>query len=92
MVKLKKQPVDMIVADVETPTGNGLSVMEFLSSDPLVSDLKKVFVTGLNDDSTKQRVREMNADCVHKTSDVMQNLKRYCEDFASQLNQNLVST
>ena len=80
MVKLKEHSIDLIIADVETPTGNGLSVMEYLTHDPVVNQLPRVFVTGLNDDQTKQRCAAMNAHHIHKSSTVMKDLRDYIEN------------
>ena len=85
MVKLKKHDIDLIVADVETPTGNGLSVIQFLSQDPLVAGTPKVFVTGLSDDRTRQQCKNLSADYIHKSSTVMQDLRDYCERHADRV-------
>ena len=85
MVKLKNNEVDLIIADVETPTGNGLSVIEYLSTDPMVMGIKKVFVTGLNDDTTKQRCVKLRSDYIHKSSTVMSDLKQYIADQSESL-------
>ena len=83
MVKLKKHDIDLIIADVETPTGNGLSVIQFLSQDPIVANTPKVFVTGLNDDKTKQHCQNLNASHIHKSNTVMHDLKAFCRAHAS---------
>ena len=82
MVKLKKHDIDLIIADVETPTGNGLSVIQFLSQDPIVANTPKVFVTGLNDDKTRQHCQNLGAGHIHKSNTVMHDLKAYCRSHA----------
>jgi len=47
MMYLKKEECDVIVSDIETPTGNGLTVFEFLNQEQSVSLVPKVFVTGI---------------------------------------------
>ncbi len=74
MSKLRTEDFDLIVADVETPTGNGLTALEFLNQDESVGKIKKVFVTGRDDVETLRRCREMNAGYLHKSPNVFADL------------------
>ncbi|MGB7326113.1 MAG: response regulator [Rubripirellula sp.] len=75
MMTINTQPFDAIIADIETPTGNGLTALSFLSEDEKVREIPKIFVTGLNDAETRNRCEAINAAYVHKSSTVMVDLK-----------------
>ncbi|EMI16288.1 Two-component response regulator protein [Rhodopirellula maiorica SM1] len=77
MAKLRTDDFDLIVADVETPTGNGLTALEFLNQDDAVAKIEKVFVTGRDDAETMRRCREMNAAYLHKTPRVFAELDEF---------------
>ncbi|QDT05568.1 Gliding motility regulatory protein [Rubripirellula lacrimiformis] len=74
MLKLKDGNFDAIVADIQTPTGNGLTAMGFLSQDPKISQIPKVFVSGLNDPETIQSCQSLNAMYLHKSATVFNEL------------------
>ena len=84
MVKLKNHGVDLILADVQTPTGNGLSVMEFLSEDPIIRSTPTVFLTGLNDNDTIRRCEFLNAGYLHKGSNFGPQLQKMIGQHASE--------
>ncbi|GAA5506751.1 response regulator [Novipirellula caenicola] len=77
MAKLRTEQFDLIIADIETPTGNGLTAMEFLNQDDSVAKIEKVFVTGREDAETLRRCREMNAGYLHKTPRVFAELDQF---------------
>ncbi|GAA4472575.1 response regulator [Novipirellula rosea] len=83
MAKLRTEHFDLIIADVETPTGNGLTALEFLNQDESVGKIEKVFVTGRDDTETLRRCREMNAGYLHKSPHVFAELgeliRSYCD-------------
>ncbi len=71
---------DIICLDLEMPTGNGLSVREFLMSDPTVADVPVVILTGHRNEGTIRRCAEVRARYVHKSPDYWPQLKRaFCE-------------
>lgn len=85
MLKLKTMPIDVLIADVETPTGNGISVIDFLSSDTKVAKMEKAFVTGLSDETTKRKIRDLDSHYFHKSSDLMGQLKEFCDQCSQRL-------
>ena len=77
MREMKPDTFDVIVADVETPTGNGLDAISFLCTDPSVQEIPKAFVTGRSDAETVRKCRNLNALYLHKSSDVFVELKSF---------------
>jgi DNA-binding NtrC family response regulator len=88
-VKLRLASFDAIVADVDTPTGNGLNVFEFLNKDPEVEYIPKIFVTGRCDAETVKRCIALDAEYLHKSPILFDELEKYLErvleDSASRL-------
>jgi CheY-like chemotaxis protein len=66
---------DLICMDVEMPTGNGLSVCEFLASDPAAASKPIIILTGRTDKGTIRRCHELHAYYVHKSPQVWQSLR-----------------
>ena len=79
MMCLKKEDCDVIVSDIETPTGNGLTVFEFLNQEQSFIHLPKVFVTGLSDAETVRQCYQLNAGYIHKSPVVFDELKTFIE-------------
>ena len=69
------RPPDLICMDVEMPTGNGLSVCEFLTAEPAVSGKPVIILTGRKDQGTMRRCGELRAHYVHKSPDVWRQLR-----------------
>lgn len=85
MRELKPGVYDAIVADVETPTGNGIDAISFLSTDASVAEMPKVFVTGRNDAETVRKCQDLGAHYVHKSSDLFVQLQSFLADVAANL-------
>lgn len=85
MTKLKKEEYDLILADVETPTGNGLDAFGFLNMDPNVAGIPKIFVTGRDDPETRRRCFELDAKYVSKSSRVLETLRPMLESRSNEL-------
>lgn len=82
MRELKPGTFNAIVADVETPTGNGLDAISFLCSDPLVQEIPKAFVTGRNDAETIRKCHDLSAVHLHKSTSVFTELESFISGVA----------
>lgn len=84
MRELKSGTYDAIVADVETPTGNGVDAISFLCMDSSVQEMPKAFVTGRSDDETVRKIGDLSALYVHKSSDLMPELQSFIAGVAEE--------
>lgn len=69
------RPPDLICLDVEMPTGNGLSICEFLHADPAMTQKPIVVLTGRKDAGTIRRCGELHARYVFKSPQVWRDLR-----------------
>lgn len=76
---IKKQKPDLLLVDVETPTGNGVTAMEFLAMDPAVSEIPTAFVTGVSDSETRHRCEALGASYLHKSGDIAGKIRSFIE-------------
>ncbi|TWU47399.1 response regulator of RpoS [Rubripirellula tenax] len=76
MRSLKEDSYDLIIADIETPTGNGLTAFRFLNEDESVREIELIFVSGLNDAETLRSCQELGAGHIHKSSSVFEDVRR----------------
>ncbi|QDS95788.1 Transcriptional regulatory protein ZraR [Roseimaritima multifibrata] len=83
MIALNQPNFDLIIADVETPTGNGLTAIEQLSQDPEIASIPKCFVTGLSDSQTIQRCCNSRATYLHKSPILFDELQRLTKKLAA---------
>ncbi|NND96175.1 MAG: response regulator [Pirellulaceae bacterium] len=74
MMKTSRESFDLMLIDIETPTGNGLTACKDLCNDPKIAATPKVFITGRSDDDSIQRCYELNAKYIHKSSGVFDEL------------------
>ena len=77
MRKLKSGDYDAIVADVETPTGNGVDAISFLCMDTSVKEMPKAFVTGRSDVETIRKINDLGAQYIHKSPSLMKDLDSF---------------
>ena len=80
MMVAGREDFDVMLVDVETPTGNGLTACKDLADNPKIAATPKVFVTGLSDDDTIRQCRELNAQYLYKSSTVFDDLQRILAD------------
>lgn len=64
----------LICLDLHMPSGNGLSVCEMIASDPTLSQIPVVILTGAADNETIRRCHSLCAYYVQKCSDVWSRL------------------
>lgn len=74
MMQAGRNEFDLMLIDIETPTGNGLTACEDLCQNPKIEATAKVFITGRSDDESIQRCYELNAKYIHKSSNVFDEL------------------
>lgn len=79
MMLIGRKEFDVMLLDIDTPTGNGLTACSDLSSDQKVADTKKVFITGRSDPETVQRCRQLNAGYIHKGGNPFDQLRTVLE-------------
>ncbi|EMI41380.1 response regulator [Rhodopirellula sp. SWK7] len=91
MRKLKSFQPDLVLADIETPTGNGLTAFEFLNSDESVRAIPKAFVTGRTDDETRRRCEMMGAKHISKSNRVMEDIMDLVDAHCGSSNLNQVA-
>lgn len=61
---------DLVVLDVNMPSGNGLSVCEMMSTDPELCKIPVIVLTGLSDENTIRRCHDMLVFYVQKGSTI----------------------
>ncbi len=83
MMTISSQSFDVIIADVETPTGNGLTALQFLDKEDGVHAIRKVFLTGLNDAETIHACEAMDAKYIHKSPTALNELKDVLAEIAN---------
>jgi CheY-like chemotaxis protein len=84
MMLMGKHEFDLMIIDVETPTGNGLTACSDLSDNAKIAATPKVFITGRSDVETLQRCRELNADYIHKASRVFDELQKLIDQIKTR--------
>jgi DNA-binding response OmpR family regulator len=62
---------DLIILDIGMPGGNGLSACEMLASEPSLSRVPVIILTGKSDDTTLFRCRSVGARYICKGADAV---------------------
>jgi DNA-binding response OmpR family regulator len=62
---------DLIILDIGMPGGNGLSACEMLASEPSLSRVPVIILTGKSDDATLFRCRSVGARYICKGADAV---------------------
>ena len=62
---------DLIILDIDMPGGSGLSASEMLASEPSLSRVPVIILTGKSDDSTLFRCRSVGARYICKGADAV---------------------
>lgn len=70
----KNQP-DLILMDIQMPAGNGISACEMLFSDPRLSGIPVIIISGTACEKEIQRCHDLGARFVPKTVDLWPRLK-----------------
>jgi CheY-like chemotaxis protein len=78
MGAMKVEP-DLIILDVNMPSGNGLAVCEMMASDPRYAGIPVVIHSVLSDEATKERCRQLGARYVEKSSKSWEEIKTLVE-------------
>lgn len=89
MRELNRHDFDAIIADVETPTGNGLTAIAFLNEEEKVRRIPKLFVTGRRDDETIQKCIGLDATYMHKSPGVFEQIKGFLDSLTENEPANL---
>jgi CheY-like chemotaxis protein len=66
MGAIKTKP-DLIILDVNMPSGNGLAVCEMMASDPKYTNIPVIIHSVIADEAVKQRCRQLGAHHVEKS-------------------------
>jgi excisionase family DNA binding protein len=70
---------DLIVLDVMLPDINGKAVCELIRSDPTMSDIKIICISGMIEEDKIQELRDAGADdFLHKPLDIDELVRRIC--------------
>ncbi|HEY1629108.1 MAG TPA: response regulator, partial [Tepidisphaeraceae bacterium] len=77
LVMINRAPPDLVILDVNMPSGSGLSVCEMLSSDARLAHLPVVILTSESDDRTRLRCQSMRAHYIEKNSDAIEQVKHF---------------
>lgn len=75
MMQAGRNDFDLMLIDIETPTGNGLTACKDLCENPKIAATPKVFITGKSDDETIRRCDQLDAKYIHKSSAVFDELR-----------------
>jgi CheY-like chemotaxis protein len=78
MGAMKVKP-DLIILDVNMPSGNGLAVCEMMASDPRYAGIPVIIHSMLGDEATRERCRQLGARHVEKSSNSWVQIKSLLE-------------
>jgi two-component system response regulator RpaA len=78
-MQAKEYHPDLMVLDVMLPDINGKAVCELVRSDPTMSDIRIVCISGMVEEDKIQELKEAGADdFLHKPLDIDELLRRIC--------------
>jgi DNA-binding response OmpR family regulator len=75
---------DLVILDVNMPSGNGLAVCEMMASDPRYAGIPVVIHSVLGDEATKERCRKLGAWYVEKSPKSWTEIKSLVETLLGQ--------
>jgi CheY-like chemotaxis protein len=78
MGAMKVKP-DLIILDINMPSGNGLAVCEMMASDPRYAGIPVIIHSMLGDEATRERCRRLGAWHVEKSSNSWAQIKSLVE-------------
>jgi CheY-like chemotaxis protein len=79
-----KSPPDVVCADVNMPTGNGLRFCEMLAADPKTAEVPIIVLTGQQDADTRQTCERLHAHYLFKKGDVWAKLEPLIHELVSE--------
>jgi CheY-like chemotaxis protein len=75
LLQVSQNPPDLLILDINMPSGNGLDVAARLLQDPQIPPVPVVFCTGRSDQETIDRCKDLGAQYVVKDGDIWGNLR-----------------
>lgn len=75
LMQVSQNPPDLLILDINMPSGNGLDVAARLLQDPMIPPVPVVFCTGRSDQETIDRCKELGAHYIVKDGDTWGNLR-----------------
>lgn len=75
LMQVSQNPPDLLILDINMPSGNGLDVAARLLQDPQIPPVPVVFCTGRSDQATIDRCKELGAHYIVKDGDTWGNLR-----------------
>ena len=75
LMQVSQNPPDLLILDINMPSGNGLDVAARLLQDPRIPPVPVVFCTGRSDQETIDRCKELGAHYIVKDGDTWGNLR-----------------
>jgi len=76
LVMINRAPPELIILDVNMPSGNGLSVCEMLATDARLSSLPVIILSGEDGDRIRMRCQSMRARYVKKGPEAMEQVRQ----------------
>jgi two-component system response regulator RpaA len=79
-MQAKEQHPDLIILDVMLPDINGKAVCQLIRSDPTMSDIKIICISGMVEEEKIDELKEAGADdFMHKPLDIDELVRRVCK-------------
>ena len=75
MQSLKQSRPNLMIIDVDMPSGDGLKVVERMQQDPSIERMPVIFCTGHGDTEILERCRALNAPCIVKGGEAWSQLQ-----------------
>ena len=75
MMQVSQNPPDLLILDINMPSGNGLDVAARLLQDPQIPPVPVVFCTGRSDQETIDRCKELGAQYIVKDGNIWGSLR-----------------
>ncbi|WDQ14559.1 response regulator [Rhodopirellula sp. P2] len=82
MRTLEADDFDLIVTDIETPTGNALNAFDFLNREEKVRSIPKIVITGREGQETQRACLAIGAVYIHKSTTSIADLKAELESLS----------
>jgi CheY-like chemotaxis protein len=76
LVMINRAPPELVILDVNMPSGNGLSVCEMLSTDARLCSLPVIILSGEEGDRIRMRCQSLRARYVKKGPEAMEQVKQ----------------
>jgi CheY-like chemotaxis protein len=76
LTMIQRSPPSLVILDINMPGGNGLSACEMLKSDKNMARVPVIILSGLSDEATRNRCKQMGAHFVCKGPEALSEVKR----------------